>query len=458
MTCHREQTAFGPRRGRGRAAAIVLAAAVLSACVNGTDGGVDRPAEVAVSPTTALVGAPAGRVAAPPGERWRGTTPPSGNRLHTAGQADLGPEPLAVSFERDPVWVVGAPAADGGTVWAIVTVDGVVHGRHLLDGVVTAVDLGVVEHDPAGPPVLVVRDGAWELLRPPAGASPLTSPVVLGDGRVAHVDDDGTLRVDGSVVLDDVLPDSRITQTADGRLAVLRRPTDVYGHGVLGDGIEAAEVAVLTPDGATVEGWAPAPHADAPDVQPVIEGTSVIAVDVDGAPGEELLRTVSDDRRGAAVDALGPAGIFTSDGIGRGGRWRHVIGAFAGEDGTPRIAEVVTPHLRRTVQFLRRDRGLLVASSHADDVISSHRLGSRNLDEAALVRLTSGGRVPALVGPAPDHRGLVAATERGGAVVVLHRLDLPAAWVTNLGVTERLDGAADLAVGLGDGTVLFWSP
>lgn len=193
----------------------------------------------------------------------------------------------------------------------------------------------------------------------------------------------------------EALPDAIATTANDGRVAVLTDPTDRYGHAVLGDGIEAGSITILTEDG-TVD--------EVLDVTPdVVESRLATWADVDGDGTDDLVATLSNAEVGARQVVWSSAwGRLDGEAIGRGNRWRHLIGIIPPDGDDPALlVEVVTPHLSRTVAIsaITADGiGLLRAR---DLPIVSHTIGSRSLDDARLTDVDGDG-LPELVGPGTD--------------------------------------------------------
>lgn len=406
-----------------------------------------------------------GPVAAPEGATVATVVPADGNRW-VEGTVDVAVAPVVVDVGGDLRSLVGAPTADGATLWLATRATGDVVAFTLSGGVVTEVTaFSEVQVTPDAPPVLVVADGAWQVLALPDDASTISSPVPLGNDRVAYVTRSGGLGVgsiegaavavtDDGIAELDLLRDTRLSQADDGSLSALAGPTEEYGHGVIGDAIEARSVARIEVSGASATLASTVAVRDVTDGL-VVEGTSVILADVDGDGVAERLVTVSGPDGGAQVVALTEEGeVVAGDAVGQGGRWRHVIGVLPGPEG-PEVVEVVTPHLGRRLQFLSASDGRLEVLAAADGVSASHTIGSRDLDQAVLVDVAGVG--PAYVGPSVDRTSLIVAHRSDGRIEVARTVALGAGWATNLASIVGADGATALGVGLDDGRVLVWA-
>ena len=84
---------------------------------------------------------------------------------------------------------------------------------------------------------------------------------------------------------------------------------------------------------------------------------------------------------------------------------------------------------------------------------STHRIGSRILDQGLIVDVTGDGRPEVLV-PTQDQRRLVALSRTASGVSEVAAVDLPARLSSNLAGLTTADGGVVVTVGLEDGTVL----
>jgi hypothetical protein len=425
--------------------------------------------------TTGTTGAAAdGGVNVPSGPVGYTFTRPDGNRVADAPAALPGGEPVDVPLDAPPVWIAGVPVA-GGSLWVAVG-EASVTGVRVVDGEATPVDVaaaGVADGAPpalvADPPRLLSIPGGSDLSHPTLVPAAPGGPALVGvdaDGAVVVADGGGTRRL-----AVDALPDARVV--TDGRRAVvLSGATDSYGHGVLGDRVEATRVTLVTPgggseagaDGDGDEAGADGDEADAdadgsgegsdavthrPVSGGVIEGLAPVLVD-----GDPLV-TVSDADAGARLALATADGLLAGPAVGRGYRWRHQLAvAPFGPGGEPEFAAVRTPHIGGVAEFYRRaDDGLERVATRRG--YSAHAIGSRNLDAALAGDLDGDGAVELLV-PAEDEDALAGLRRvpegddpAVDGVAEAWRLSLPAAPTANLAGVAG-DGSATVGVGLAD--------
>ena len=393
--------------------------AVVGACSDtddrDADSGVAGPTTAAA--TSAIPGDPSIASTAPEAApdrcaehptRSRTDVTASGNRWF-AETIDLTVERSDVELGEAPAWVL--PLGDGS--WFVSLEGG-----------------GAVEVDPSG---------EITAAEPVAGPGP---PVVDADGRV----------VSSSVELalfDDPLPDGRVVYSGP-LAAALVAPTGRYPHAVLGDDIEAGAVEVL--DRCTGERTRIV--VGAPDV---IEGVSPMLVDLDEDGTVEVLVTTANDDVGARLTAYRLDGslLATSDPIGQGRRWRNQLGvAPLGPGGELEIVDVQTPHLGGILRFSRVEGDQLVLRARISE-LTTHVIGSRNLDLGILADVTGDERPEVLV-YRQDRFRLVAIERTADGAEVVAEVELTGRGVTNLAVQEAGGGA--LALGTADGVLHVWRP
>ncbi|MEE8436502.1 MAG: hypothetical protein V3S64_17075 [bacterium] len=237
----------------------------------------------------------------------------------------------------------------------------------------------------------------------------MTGPVVRGlSGRLYGFRGSGTrwrlARLSGCGAspghrFPDMLPDGEIV---DGGGAIRRvwliGPTTRYGHGILGDAIEAAGLALETRRGRRLEFRLPADS--------VFEDRRVRLVRLKHGGPERLLAIRSRLRQGAALSlfAVGRGKITLlaeSEPFGLSNRWLNPVGVadFDG-DGRREIAAVLTPHIGGTLTLYEKKGRRLVAKLRARG-FSNHAIGSRNLDLSALLDANGDGVTDMAV---PDDR------------------------------------------------------
>ncbi|MEM9135049.1 MAG: hypothetical protein AAF962_19760 [Actinomycetota bacterium] len=343
---------------------------------------------------------------------------PSGNRVVEGAAAFDEAEPIDVALDGTPLWVV---PIDGE--WVVVLDDGTAH-LVTVDAAGASTVTGIGSGPVDQPPLVVAGpDG-------PVVASVLEHPLLAR--------------------FDDPLPDTRVV-TADGVAAALVGPTDRYPHGVLGDRLEAEAVQIvfLDEDRSITVG---------PDEPSVIEGISPILADLDGDGRPEVIVTLSNGEVGAWLAAWNLDGelVGESIAIGLGNRWRNQLAAApTAPDGSIELIDVRTPHLGGTVEYFQLTDGELVLTAGRAG-FTSHRLGSRNLDEGIVVDGDGDGRLDVLV-PTDDRLQLGLITRTGEDAEVVALRDLDARLTTNVAAAADETGAVTIAAGF-EGVLRLWRP
>ncbi|KAF0135173.1 MAG: FG-GAP repeat-containing protein [Xanthobacteraceae bacterium] len=204
------------------------------------------------------------------------------------------------------------------------------------------------------------------------------------------------------------LPDTETTRAA-GLSAWLTDPTTRYPHAVLGDAIEAG--------GFAVEQTGRLFHFTLPD-EAVFEDRRVRLEDLDGDGRPEAIIVKSYLRRGAAlavyrISDTGLTPLAESEPIGIPNRWLNPVGVadFTGE-GRPLVAAVITPHIAGSLRLYRLQGSTLAEVARLDGV-TSHVIGSRDLDLARISDIDGDGR-PEIVLPAQDRMSLTAVSFADG--------------------------------------------
>jgi hypothetical protein len=384
---------------------------------------------------------------------------PDGNRLALGTGSLPGGTELEIRLSGTPQWVVAAPIPEG-SIWAVVLTDGRVQAFRIAANQTEPLTIAPNALAPGTPPLLLIDDQGQPALANPSdeNASISTHPALLTpEGRIAYIDNSGDLVIrDGDVDLHlpvNALPDARVLVDENERILLLTDPTGRYGHGVLGDDLEAAGIALIE--------TRPTPqiilHIDIP-APAVVEGLSPIWADLTGDGQREILVTLSDEQQGARIAAFDETGrqIATGPAIGQGYRWRHQIAvAPFGPLGEIEIVDVLTPHIGGTVEFYTLvDDALDIAARMPG--YTSHRIGSRNLDMAVAGDFDGDGQTELLLpNQALTELGAVRHTQTGARIV--WTLPLNQRISTNL-ATVTLDDDR-LAIGLGYGQTLhLWLP
>ncbi len=188
-----------------------------------------------------------------------------------------------------------------------------------------------------------------------------------------------------------------------------RLPTDRYGHGVLGDAIEAGGLALRTGDGRLETLTLPN--------EAVFEDRYPRIVDIDGDGVDEILAIKAYLRAGAALAVIetsdrGLRMAAVAEPIGIAYRWLNPVGVadFDG-DGRNEIAAVVTPHLGVLLRLYEWRGDRLVEDGEAHG-FSNHGMGSPELGLAAVADV-NGDKTPDLILPDGSRTNLRVVTFKG---------------------------------------------
>jgi hypothetical protein len=393
---------------------------------------------------------------------------PDGNRLIIGRGSFPHVRFLDIKLSGRPLWVVVAPG-NGVSVMAVVLEDGRTEPFSIAEGRVTRTEVAP-ERIPAGAPPLLVLKPAVSTFETTMlqGSFYLnnyhTNPVILPlSGRTAAIDNRGNIVVrekdqKGAItdrtVRVNALPDARILFDERERLFILTQPTDSYGHGILGDSLEATRITIVETDPVVrVTKQIPVENGK------VIEGLSPILADLDGDGMSEIIVTVSDAKSGAQIAAYSETGEVIGMGpeIGRGYRWIHQIAvAPFGPAGEIELAAVRTPHIGGIIEYYRLSGGSLRIVAR-EKGISSHRIGSRNLDMAVAADFDGDGTAELLVpNQMFDTLLLLSRTKEGVEVESTYPVD-GTVWTNIVAVTSGGE-AIVVAVGREDGTLRVWVP
>ncbi len=197
------------------------------------------------------------------------------------------------------------------------------------------------------------------------------------------------------------LPDGEMASgQRDIASAWLTGPSRIYGHGVLGDDVEATGIHVRMADGRELSFRLPGDS--------VFEDRKVRLADLDGDGNDELIVVRAYLDQGAALAVLRPfedriVVVAETEPIGQPYRWLNPAGVadFDG-DGQMEVALVVTPHIGGILKIYQLRGGSLI-QEWSSPGYSNHAIGSRNLDLALIVPDKGG---PKLVLPDSARRGL----------------------------------------------------
>ena len=389
---------------------------------------------------------------------------PAGNRLVRGSGSFPDVRTIDVPLAGIPSWAVGY--AMETAIWHVVMDNGdlqVVEVRP--DGSAQILAYEKSWFDGAVPPVVGVSmvEGTY-ILRSDDSVSPFSHPIPVNDFEVLYINRAGDLvlgREEGVVASLPIqaAPDARLVMNRVGQVAFYANATDQrYVHGIMGDSLEGATLLVLEVRDSQLGILA---RVDLPGEQ-VFEGIAPFWADIDGDGREDLVTTVADGTFGARLrlylwdgnqirqEVDGPA-------IGRGKRWRHQLtaGPF-GPAGEIEVADIVTPHIGGTVQFLRLEKGALPVKASYDGV-TSHLIGSRNLDQTAAGDFNGDDRPEVLVMDRSRAQVVAVQHEAEGAREIW-RLGAGAEITSNFAPVELLDQGLALAVGTADGRLRVWMP
>ena len=363
-----------------------------------------------------------------------------------------------------PVWAVGY--AMESVVWHVVLEGGDLQVVEVLsDGTAQTLAHEIGWFDGAQPPVIGVSmlEGTY-VLRSDATVSPLTHPIPVNDFEVLYINREGDLvlgREEGAVARLPImaLPDARLVMNRVGQVAVYANASDQrYGHGVLGDQVEAATLLVLELRESQIRILT---RIDLPG-EDVYEGIAPFWADVDGDGVEDLVTTVSNGSLGARLraylwDGAGVRQEVDGPAVGRGKRWRHQLtaGPF-GPAGEIEVVDVKTPHIGGVMEFFRFTGDSLQLAAALPSV-TTHAIGSRNLDQTVAGDFNGDGQ-PEVLALDEARRALIAVQRDKDGASEVWRLDAAADVVSNFAPVELLDGGLAMAVGTADARLRIWLP
>lgn len=233
------------------------------------------------------------------------------------------------------------------------------------------------------------------------------------------------------------LPDAEVTKGKRNIRAVwLAGATLRYGHGVLGDAIEAERVVVEDSSGR--------PHSLTLPKAAVFEDRFARLADLDGDGSDEIIVVKSYLSRGAALAVLtmAPEGLRIADetpAIGRAHRWLNPAG-IADYDGDKHdeVAIVVTPHIGGRLEFWGYRDGKLHRKSQLNG-FSNHVIGSRAQNLSASADFDGDGIID-LALPSHDRRAIRFISLAGGSASMLAHIKLSGAVVTEI-IMVRVPGS-----------------
>lgn len=299
--------------------------------------------------------------------------------------------------------------------------------------------IAFIERAGDGAPIVVDSDGGRYLVRL-SGAK-----IVLQPSR----------SVGGKSLPKGALPDAVIATSSSGERAWLSAPTNRYGHGVLGDAIEAGALIVEQTDGVT--------HTLTLNDDAVFEDRYPRFADMDGDGDQEILVVKAYQNAGGALVLVDPDVLPLSiaaeaPSIGTPNRWLNPAGAGDVDgDGKVEALVVITPHIGGTLTAYEWQGDQLVVD-HAIYGFSNHAIGSRELALSAVEDIDGDGVAEVIV-PDASRRAMTIVKFDGIAPKVVAKTS-SASRVSHRLVVHDLDGDGrpELTWGAGDGTVIVWKP
>ena len=213
----------------------------------------------------------------------------------------------------------------------------------------------------------------------------------------------------------------------DESYVVLTGESQNYPHGILGDKVESRGFEVYT------RGLLAGKY-ELPDNRVFETLRPLIADIIPDNPGEEIILTSSNIDEGARVEVYSQKGEFigNSDPIGRGYRWLHILGAAAFNE-TPKkyIAIVKTPHIKGSLELLYWNGESLESEVSLSSNLSTHHIGSSNLNMALLLNMDSRNGSELLI-PSSDFRKLLVIKYSGKELKVIRTFELPGRISSNI--------------------------
>lgn len=264
-----------------------------------------------------------------------------------------------------------------------------------------------------------------------------------GTGRDSPEESDGSERPPGS------LPDGA---PAIGRNDIaqvwLTDPTERYGHGVLGDAVEASGLLAIMRDGRRLTLRL--------DAGSVFEDLMPRLADLDGDGRDEIIVVRAYLNAGAALAVYKEVEgalrlVAETPPIGIPNRWLNPLGAADLDgDGMLEIAYVETPHIGGTLRVVSLRQGRLAEEGRLYG-FSNHAIGSRALGLSALLDVNDDGATDMLL-PDAARRALRIVSFAGGRFEELAALPHDATIDGDFLVTDHdHHGGADVLYPLNDG-------
>ncbi|MDK1082212.1 MAG: hypothetical protein QGD88_12150 [Anaerolineae bacterium] len=365
---------------------------------------------------------------------------------------------IDIPLAGKPVWIAGLPF-ENGSAWAVTLEDGSTQAFLVNEAGYTPLAISPKSYSPEMPLTIYSMEGQlFGLSAPGQDGSPYSAPILI-DGpipKIIYIAINGDLVIwsdgQGTRLPVDALPDSQILYDGQDKLLFLSKPTDRYGHAVLGDGLEAAGITLVDISAAPkILNTISIPEPD------VIEGIYPIWSDIDADGEREIIVTLSNVREGARIAVFREDGSLLAEGpaIGTGFRWRHqLLVAPFGNSQENLLAVVRTPHIGGVVEFYRLIGDKLEIVSEVSG-ISTHTIGSRNLYTALAGDFDSDGQIELLAPDQAQKRLMLVGLEPEAQVM----FDLNAELSTNLAMLSLPDlDEVIIAAGLSNNILRVWLP
>lgn len=220
-----------------------------------------------------------------------------------------------------------------------------------------------------------------------------------------------------------------------------------YLHGILGDKIESTGFEVYKNGQMTCKYELPN--------NSVFETLRPLIVElVPENPGKEIILTSSNEDDGARVEVYSQTGLLIgqSPPIGRGYRWLHVLGGAPFNNPQKMYIVIVkTPHLNGILELLSWNGSNLESEVTLSNNLSTHQIGSSNLNMALLINMDSNDDPEFLI-PTSDFRNLLVIKYEESKLTVIKKYELPGRIVTNIYFEEG--NSAAIWIGLSNGSIV----